>query len=189
MHVKVNFDRACNTVRTGAQCLRSNWKPESRRPGYAPIRASHLIGELILAVEFAQQYRIDLIPARTDSVRMIASHHEHEETTMTTHASHASRRRFIKIAASGLVAAPFANALLSGTAEAVDTVSESDPTATALGYKTDATRASNRKDTTAVCSNCSLYSGKPGAADGPCSVFGGKLVSAKGWCTAWVKKA
>jgi hypothetical protein len=41
----------------------------------------------------------------------------------------------------------------------------------------------------AVCGNCSLYSGKPGAADGPCSVFGGKLVSAKGWCTAWVKKA
>jgi hypothetical protein len=53
----------------------------------------------------------------------------------------------------------------------------------------DATKASNRKDKTAVCGNCSLYSGKPGAADGPCSVFGGKLVNAKGWCTAWVKKA
>lgn len=108
---------------------------------------------------------------------------------MTRHASHVSRRRFIKITATGLAAAPFANALLSGTAEAVDMVSESEPTATALGYKMDATKASNRKDKTAVCGNCSLYSGKPGASDGPCSVLGGKLVNAKGWCTAWVKKA
>ena len=108
---------------------------------------------------------------------------------MTRHAWQSGRRRFIKISVAGLAAAPFANALLSGTAEAVDAVSESDPTATALGYKADATKAANRKDKTAVCGNCSLYSGKPGAADGPCSVFGGKLVSAKGWCTAWVKKA
>jgi hypothetical protein len=108
---------------------------------------------------------------------------------MNGHASKPSRRRFIKISAAGLVAAPFANALLSGTAEAVDVVTESDPTAAALGYKMDATKASNRKDPTAVCGNCTLYSGKPGAADGPCSVFGGKLVSSKGWCTAWVKKA
>jgi hypothetical protein len=108
---------------------------------------------------------------------------------MTRHTSQPSRRRFIKISVAGLAAAPFANALLSGNAEAVDTLSESDPTASALGYKADATKAGNRKDTTAVCGNCSLYSGKPGAADGPCSVFGGKLVNAKGWCTAWVKKA
>ena len=108
---------------------------------------------------------------------------------MTKHVSHASRRRFIKISVAGLAAAPFANALLSGVAQAVETVSESEPTATALGYKLDATKASNRKDNTAVCGNCSLYSGKPGASDGPCSVFAGKLVNAKGWCTAWVKKA
>jgi hypothetical protein len=108
---------------------------------------------------------------------------------MTRHASHASRRRFIKISVAGLAAAPFANALLSGVAQAVDAVGESEPTAAALGYKIDATKAGNRKDNTAVCGNCSLYSGKPGASDGPCSVFGGKLVNAKGWCTAWVKKA
>jgi hypothetical protein len=106
---------------------------------------------------------------------------------MTKHASQPGRRRFIKISVAGVAAAPFANALLSGTAQALDAVSESDPTA--LGYKADATKAANRKDKSVVCGNCSLYSGKPGAADGPCSVFGGKLVSAKGWCTAWVKKA
>jgi len=108
---------------------------------------------------------------------------------MTRDTSHASRRRFIKISVAGLAVAPFANALLSGSAQAVDAVSESDQMATALGYKMDATKATNRKDNTATCSNCSLFSGKPGANDGPCSVFGGKLVNAKGWCTAWVKKA
>ena len=107
---------------------------------------------------------------------------------MTVQDSSISRRRFIKISAAGLGAAPFA-ALLSGTAGAVDVVSESDPTAAALGYKADAATASNRKDGTAVCGNCTLYSGGPGASDGPCSVFGGKRVSARGWCTAWVKKA
>ena len=108
---------------------------------------------------------------------------------MNKHASQVSRSRFIKISTIGVAAAPFANALFSGTAQAIDAVSESEPTATALGYKADATKAGNRKDNTAVCSNCTLYSGKPGASDGPCSVFGGKLVNAKGWCTAWVKKA
>ena len=108
---------------------------------------------------------------------------------MTRQVSQVSRRRFIRISAAGFVAAPFANALLSGTAEAVDKLSESDPTATALGYKTDATKATNRKDATALCSNCNLYTGKAGEAEGPCTIFGGKLVNAKGWCTAWVKKA
>ena len=101
----------------------------------------------------------------------------------------ATRRRFIKISVAGLAATPFAAALFSGAAQAVDTLSESDPTAVALGYKADATKAPARKDTTATCSNCSLYSGKPGAANGPCAAFGGKLVSAKGWCNAWAKKA
>jgi High potential iron-sulfur protein len=108
---------------------------------------------------------------------------------MTQRVSQIGRRRFIKIGAAGFAAAPFANALLSGPAEAVDKVSESDPTATALGYKMDATKAANRKDNTAVCANCNLYSGKAGEAEGACTIFGGKLVSAKGWCTAWVKKA
>ncbi|MGA8032623.1 MAG: high-potential iron-sulfur protein [Casimicrobiaceae bacterium] len=108
---------------------------------------------------------------------------------MTKNASHENRRRFIKISVASLAAAPLANLLLSGTAQAVDTVSESDPMAKSLGYVTDATKAAARKDSTAVCGICALYSGKPGAADGPCSLFGGKLVNAKGWCTAWAKKA
>ena len=108
---------------------------------------------------------------------------------MTQDPSQSSRRRFIRIGTAALAAAPFATALFSGPAAAAEVLSEADPTAAALGYKMDATKAPNRKDTTAVCANCSLYSGKPGAADGPCSIFGGKLVNAKGWCSAWVKKA
>lgn len=101
----------------------------------------------------------------------------------------ASRRRFFRITAIGLAAAPFANALMSGAAHAVDTVKETDPTAVALGYVADATKSTKRTDKAAVCSTCSLFSGKPGAADGPCVIFQGNLVNAKGWCTAWVKKA
>jgi len=107
---------------------------------------------------------------------------------MTTESS-ASRRRFFKITAVGLAAAPFATALMSGAAHAVVPVKETDPTAAALGYVADATKSTKRADKAATCSSCSLFSGKNGAADGPCTIFQGNLVSAKGWCSAWVKKA
>ncbi|MFZ1639884.1 MAG: high-potential iron-sulfur protein [Candidatus Contendobacter sp.] len=107
---------------------------------------------------------------------------------MTDHAPDNNRRRFIKLTAVGLVAAPFANALLSGTVRAADPISETDPQATALGYKADATKAEKRTDATALCSNCNFYSGKAGEASGPCVLFQGKLVAANGWCTAWAKK-
>lgn len=108
---------------------------------------------------------------------------------MTDHIPENGRRRFIKLTAVGLAAAPFANALLSGIAQAADTVSETDPQATALGYKHDAATADKRKDTSAVCSSCSFYSGAAGEDHGPCALFQGKLVAAGGWCTAWAKKA
>ena len=108
---------------------------------------------------------------------------------MTKHTADTNRRRFIKLTVTGLAAAPLANAMFSGSAQAADMLSESDPTAVALKYKMDATKATDRKDPKALCSNCNFYSGKPADANGPCSVFGGKLVAAKGWCASWVKKA
>ena len=107
---------------------------------------------------------------------------------MMNHAPDNSRRRFIKLTALSLVATPFANALLSGVATAADPISESDPLVAAMKYKADATKAAERKDATATCANCALYSGKAGDATGPCSIFQGKLVTANGWCTAWAKK-
>ena len=108
---------------------------------------------------------------------------------MADQISNNSRRRFIKLTAIGLAAAPFANALLSETAKAADMVSEADPQAAAMGYATDATKSDKRKDAEAFCHNCALYTGKTGDAEGPCAIFQGKLVHANGWCTAWSKKA
>lgn len=107
---------------------------------------------------------------------------------MTDHIPENSRRRFIKLTAIGLAAAPFASALLNTTAKAAEPISETDPQAVGLGYKADATKAEKRKDATQLCSNCNFYSAKAGDANGPCVLFQGKLVTANGWCTAWAKK-
>ena len=108
---------------------------------------------------------------------------------MSEHTSEHGRRRFIKLAVAGIAATPLAGALVSQTAQAAPVpVKESDATATALGYKMDATKATARKDPKADCSNCNFFSGKAGAADGPCTLFQGNLVATKGWCTAWAKK-
>ena len=98
---------------------------------------------------------------------------------MTKHAADRNRRRFIKLTVTGLAAAPLANALFSGNAEAADMVSESDPTAVALKYKMDATKAADRKDAKALCSNCNFYTASPLMPHGPFSVFGGNLVAAR----------
>jgi hypothetical protein len=69
---------------------------------------------------------------------------------------------------------------------------ESDPVATALGYKEDTTKVDAAKyplhKPEQRCDNCALYTGKPGEASGPCAAFGGKLVTAGGWCSVWAKK-
>jgi hypothetical protein len=103
---------------------------------------------------------------------------------MSEHASDTTRRRFIKLTVSGLAAAPLAWMNHASQAAAI-AVQESDPKATAVAYKADATKSTARKDAGETCANCNLYSGKEGATDGPCALFEDNLVSAKGWCTAW----
>jgi hypothetical protein len=97
---------------------------------------------------------------------------------------HPKRRRFIKLTATGLVAAPFANALLGGNAAAADLIKESDPAAVKLKYKADATKAPERTDPTEFCDNCLAYARKD-SASGTCSALEDRLVAAKGWCTSW----
>jgi hypothetical protein len=100
-----------------------------------------------------------------------------------------SRRQFIAIAAT------FAStSILIDEARAdAPTVSESDPTAQALGYKSNAAQVDKAKfpkfQAGQSCSNCQFFQGKAGAASGPCQMFGGKLVNSGGWCSAYVKKA
>ncbi len=69
---------------------------------------------------------------------------------------------------------------------------ESDPVATALGYKEDTTKVDGVKypqhKPEQKCDGCALYLGKAGDASGPCSAFGGKLVLAGGWCSVFAKK-
>jgi hypothetical protein len=99
-----------------------------------------------------------------------------------------NRRRII------LFAAPALALGLAGTrAGAQAKVTESDPTAMALGYREDASKVDTGKYKQYVkgstCSNCNFYGGKATDATAPCSVLGNRLVVGKGWCSAWVKKA
>jgi hypothetical protein len=102
---------------------------------------------------------------------------------------HPPRRHFILTAASLA-----STSLLFRKVQADPAIaSESDPTAQALGYRTDSGLVDNSKfakhQSGQTCSNCQLYMGKVGDANGACPILGGKLVSAKGWCNAYVKKA
>lgn len=101
-----------------------------------------------------------------------------------------SRRRFLKVAAGTTAAA----ALMGGLprfARAADLphVTDADPTAKALDYVEDASKAANPKRKPGTdCSNCQFYSG--GATGyGPCALFPGKSVNAKGWCVSYSPKA
>lgn len=78
-------------------------------------------------------------------------------------------------------------------AHAQTLVDEKDPQAVALGYVADAKRVDTKKfpkyAAGQVCTNCSLYQGKPTDKVGGCPLFGTKLVAGPGWCSAWVKRA
>jgi hypothetical protein len=101
-----------------------------------------------------------------------------------------SRRQFM------MTLVPAAAALSAVTcARAADLAhaDEKDPTATALGYKLDATKVDAKKYPTYkagnVCGNCQFFQGKAGDAWGAGPLLGGKAASAKGWCSGWAKKA
>lgn len=112
----------------------------------------------------------------------------------STAESHA-RRRFLKLAVAGAVAAPIASTLLPRLARADDLphLAESDPTAMALGYKEDATKVDKTKFAVykpgSLCENCKFWTGKQGDAYGPCGLFPGKATAAKGWCSGYSPKA
>ncbi len=81
----------------------------------------------------------------------------------------------------------------TANSSAAPMVDEKDPTASALGYVANATKADTAKYKTYTagqqCSGCQLFQGQAGAASGPCSLFAGKQVNAQGWCSAFAKKA
>ena len=103
-----------------------------------------------------------------------------------------TRRRVLKVVLALPVLAT-ANLGRNVLAEELPALEESDPTAKALGYTTDASTVDAKKYPTfqagSHCANCMQFKGEPSASTGPCAIVPGKSVAAKGWCSAWVKKA
>lgn len=104
-----------------------------------------------------------------------------------------SRRKFV----AGSLMIPLLNISRPVLAQDLPPVSESDPTAVALGYKhniadIDAMRFPRRSTEAGgenqFCDNCVFYTGEPGEEWGPCALFPGKSVAAKGWCNTWAIK-
>ena len=99
------------------------------------------------------------------------------------------RTFFIKAIAAGSLLATATTA----TQAQAKKLEESDPQATALGYKHDTKQVDKAKypkhDDSQTCSNCQLYQGKPDDPFAGCAIFAGKQVAGPGWCSAWIKKA
>jgi hypothetical protein len=100
-----------------------------------------------------------------------------------------SRRAFIENGAILITTVGVSSVVWSDSAPML---SESDPTALALGYKANASTVDTAKFAQYApgqsCSNCALYQGAVGTSSGPCAIFPGKAVSSKGWCASYAKK-
>jgi hypothetical protein len=105
-----------------------------------------------------------------------------------------SRRDVVK---GGLVAGAFIPAMTlignSAAAAALPPLDPSDPTASALGFVTDATKVNSATNPTykptQKCGTCAQFQGKPGDASGGCNIFAGKSVPVGGWCKVWAQKS
>ena len=99
-----------------------------------------------------------------------------------------SRRHLLKRVSLGAALSPIAGAALR-TAWAADLplVTEDDPTAKALKYVADASKASGAKPGS-KCSTCKLFQGAADSTQGPCLLFPGKAVKSSGWCSSWTAK-
>ena len=103
-----------------------------------------------------------------------------------THAFDGSRRRLLKKVTLGAVLLPLARLPQAGAAD-LPLVTEDDPTAKALKYVPDVSKASGAKPGS-HCGTCALYQGAAGSAQGGCLLFPGKAVKSGGWCSSWTAK-
>ncbi|MEO5971597.1 MAG: high-potential iron-sulfur protein [Bdellovibrionia bacterium] len=120
--------------------------------------------------------------------------------------SEVNRRQFLKMSGLTLLVSVAAPNLLSNVFAAetkkeplppgATPVSETDPVASAVGYKADVSkidfkRYPKRKLPDAKnqrCKNCALYTPANGSW-GKCQLLTSGLVNADGWCGSWSKKA
>jgi hypothetical protein len=96
-----------------------------------------------------------------------------------------SRRQLLKKVALGAVLIPLA--VRTASAADLPLVGMDDPTAKALKYVEDVSKATAAKPGS-KCANCALYQGAAGSAQGGCLLFPGKAVKAGGWCSSWSPK-
>ena len=104
-----------------------------------------------------------------------------------------TRRAMVK---SGLIASALVPAfgLIGNTAAAagLPPLDPSDPTASALGFVTDAAKVSASANPTfkpgQKCSTCAQFQGKATDATAGCNIFAGHSVPAGGWCKVWALK-
>ena len=100
-----------------------------------------------------------------------------------------SRRRLLKTVTLGAALIPIVG-IPTRVARAADLplVTADDPTAKALKYVSDASKAPDAKPGS-KCATCQLYQGAAGSSEGGCLLFPGKAVKATGWCSSWTAKA
>jgi len=99
-----------------------------------------------------------------------------------------SRRRLLKRVSLGVALTPIAAVTLRAARAAdLPLVSTDDPTAKALKYTPDASKAADAKPGS-KCGNCKLYQGAANSSEGGCLLFPGKAVKASGWCASWTAK-
>lgn len=114
-----------------------------------------------------------------------------------------SRRRFLRILASGAVAVPSGAMMLNwnalhaqttpeSTARSAPQLPEDDPAAFALGYVHDADDVDLSKypryEPGQICANCQQWRADPDVEWAPCAIFPGNSVRNEGWCSVWVRK-
>lgn len=102
-----------------------------------------------------------------------------------------SRRIFVIQSLTG--AGVLASLAMTNTVQAQAAVTDSDPQAIALGYKTDGTKTDTKKYPNYAagqsCSACVLFQAIAPGDTGSCAALGSRLVANKGWCSAWTKRA
>lgn len=111
-----------------------------------------------------------------------------------------SRRDAVKLMVGTAVAIPVINLMGVGVARAAapaNAVAADDPTAVALQYHEDATKADRaaaarpgKPPEEQHCANCQFMQADAGEGDWKgCSLFPGKLINVNGWCMSWTLKA
>jgi hypothetical protein len=99
-----------------------------------------------------------------------------------------SRRRLLKKLTLGVALIPVVGIPLRVvTAAELPLLSADDPTAKALKYVSDASKAPDAK-AGSKCATCQLYQGAADSTQGGCLLFPGKAVKANGWCSSWTAK-